>query len=65
MRKVDDLPSNPRPSRLVCDRGEIVSNIVDRLHVAGIAVEIRPSIRPDHIGKTERAFCTNKEFQNV
>lgn len=67
--KLDDLSavgaSSPSPSQLVCDRGEMVSDIADMLNVTGIAVEIGPSFRPDHKGKIERAFRRSKEFPNV
>lgn len=68
-RKVDDLstdgPFNPLSSRLVCDRGEIVGDIAGMLNVAGIAVEIRPSFRPDIKGMVEKAFRSLKEYPNV
>ena len=67
--KVDELTiecsSNHRPSRHVCDRGDVVSDMANMFIVADITVEFRSPFRPDHKGKTERIFLTHKENQNV
>lgn len=48
------------PSRLACDRGEMVSNKAGVVPEIGIKVEIMPSMRPDRKGKVESTFKSIK-----
>lgn len=60
-----DCPSIKLPSQLICDRGEMISDIADLLNVAGIAIEIRSSYSSGQKGKAEKIFRSNRELQNV
>lgn len=55
-----DWPSHHLPSRLACDRGEMVSNKAGVVSEIGIKVEIMPSMRPDRKGKVESTFKSIK-----
>jgi hypothetical protein len=58
-------PSHKLPSKLICDREEMISDMAVLLNVAGIAIEIRSSYRPDLKGKIEKIFRSQKEIPNV
>lgn len=55
-----DWPSHHLPSRLACDRGEMVSNKAGVVSEIGVKVEIMPSMRPDRKGKVESTFKSIK-----
>lgn len=61
----DGSPSHKLTSKLICDREEMISDMAVLLNVAGIAIEIRPSYRPDLKGKIEKIFRSQKEIPDV